>query len=168
MDLLIFNPPYVPTEDQELEDAQHEAKIAGSWAGGAVGMDVTDRLLAQTPVWPPLFQAFASGTTNTVYTEQHLLASGGRFYLVAVPQNRPHEILSRMQAEGGLDSHVASLPQSRALYRIQLIVTLVLHAFREYWNDERAESDFQYCVSSSLELRVFLFGRRALKGSACP
>lgn len=46
----MFNPPYVPTSDDEAGAAQHGAGIAGSWAGGADGMQVTDTLLRQVDV----------------------------------------------------------------------------------------------------------------------
>jgi release factor glutamine methyltransferase len=45
IDVLIFNPPYVPTEEEEALDAQAEGDIAGAWAGGFDGMAVTNRLL---------------------------------------------------------------------------------------------------------------------------
>lgn len=50
VDVLVFNPPYVPTCDDELDAAQRGASIAGSWAGGADGMQVTDALLRQVDV----------------------------------------------------------------------------------------------------------------------
>ena len=50
IDLLIFNPPYVPTDDAEVLGAQDNAGIAGAWAGGAAGMRVTDVLLDQLGV----------------------------------------------------------------------------------------------------------------------
>jgi release factor glutamine methyltransferase len=45
VDVLLFNPPYVPTGEHEASDAQHAGDISGAWAGGADGMQVTDRLL---------------------------------------------------------------------------------------------------------------------------
>lgn len=50
VDLILFNPPYVPTEETETAAAQSDRGIAGSWAGGTNGMDVTNRLLAQAGV----------------------------------------------------------------------------------------------------------------------
>ncbi|KAH9968743.1 hypothetical protein BC827DRAFT_1165244 [Russula dissimulans] len=50
VDLLVFNPPYVPTPDEEVDAAQRDAGIAGSWAGGTDGMQVTDALLRQVDV----------------------------------------------------------------------------------------------------------------------
>ena len=45
VDLLLFNPPYVPTITSEADDAQDARGIAGAWAGGQYGMDVTQRVL---------------------------------------------------------------------------------------------------------------------------
>ena len=41
IDLLLFNPPYVPTVDQEAVEAQETKGIAGAWAGGTDGMTLT-------------------------------------------------------------------------------------------------------------------------------
>jgi release factor glutamine methyltransferase len=45
VDIILFNPPYVPTFTDEAEDAQGTADIAGSWAGGTDGMEITDVFL---------------------------------------------------------------------------------------------------------------------------
>ena len=50
VDILIFNPPYVPTYDDEADDAQQGASIQGAWAGGKDGMQVTNTLLDQVEV----------------------------------------------------------------------------------------------------------------------
>lgn len=50
VDLLIFNPPYVLTDDEEAYGAQLGADLEGSWAGGKDGMHVTDVLLTQLDV----------------------------------------------------------------------------------------------------------------------
>ncbi|ELU41422.1 hypothetical protein AG1IA_04545 [Rhizoctonia solani AG-1 IA] len=50
IDVLIFNPPYVPTEEEEAIMAQSQADIAGAWAGGFDGMAVTNRLLDELDV----------------------------------------------------------------------------------------------------------------------
>ncbi len=52
VDILIFNPPYVPTYDEEASLAQSGAEIAGAWAGGKDGMQVTNILLQQIDVSP--------------------------------------------------------------------------------------------------------------------
>jgi len=50
VDILLFNPPYVPTEVLEADTAQKDKAISGSWAGGLDGMTVTDVLLDQLDV----------------------------------------------------------------------------------------------------------------------
>ncbi|GAA5864187.1 hypothetical protein JCM8547_001285 [Rhodosporidiobolus lusitaniae] len=79
VDVLVFNPPYVETEDQEERDAQEKGVIERAWAGGEGGMRVTERVLEQV---------------------ETLLSTRGLFYLVAVPQNKPLQILADMKARG--------------------------------------------------------------------
>jgi hypothetical protein len=50
VDVLIFNPPYVPTDEVEAASAQGSQDISGAWAGGTDGMYLTDRLLEQVDV----------------------------------------------------------------------------------------------------------------------
>jgi len=85
VDVLVFNPPYVPTCDDELDAAQRRAGIAGSWAGGVDGMQVTDALLGQV---------------------DGLLSPQGRFYLVAVKQNRVPEIREFMSKAYSLQGEI--------------------------------------------------------------
>ena len=48
--MLLFNPPYVPTEEEEVQDGQSAPNIKSSWAGGDMGMHITDVLLGQLDV----------------------------------------------------------------------------------------------------------------------
>lgn len=45
VDVVIFNPPYVPTEGDEMERALRDRDIAASWAGGERGREVIDQSL---------------------------------------------------------------------------------------------------------------------------
>lgn len=54
IDLLIFNPPYVETEETERAVTQDQRDIGGAWAGGQYGMTVTNKILQQLPVSLPI------------------------------------------------------------------------------------------------------------------
>jgi len=71
VDVLLFNPPYVVTSSEEV----NQSWIAASWAGGANGTEVLDRLLPSIP---------------------HLLAKDGVFYLVVIKENKPEEIVNKL------------------------------------------------------------------------
>ena len=87
VDVLLFNPPYVPTEDEEVGTGD----IAASWAGGERGRRVIDRFLPLLPslLTPPAAAATA-GTAD----------GGGRCYLVLVEENDPAEITATMAGHG--------------------------------------------------------------------
>ena len=67
VDLLIFNPPYVPTESEEVASSGIEA----SWAGGIDGREVIDKFLP---------------------TAAKFLSPAGCFFLLGIRQNKPEEI----------------------------------------------------------------------------
>ena len=75
VDALIFNPPYVPTDDEEVGGGGIEA----SWAGGLRGRRVLDRLLPHVA---------------------RVLTAAGRFYVVCVAENDPASIVSYLRARG--------------------------------------------------------------------
>ncbi|KIR52034.1 hypothetical protein I315_05324 [Cryptococcus gattii Ru294] len=79
VDVLLFNPPYVPTDNEELQMTQESRGIGGAWAGGADGMTITNTVLQQLP---------------------NLLSPGGRLYLVAIHQNNTKDISARMLSLG--------------------------------------------------------------------
>lgn len=75
VDVLVFNPPYVPTPDEEVA----KGGIAAAWAGGNDGRRVIDQVLPQV---------------------KSLLRPGGHFFLVTVPENKPKEILDILRQDG--------------------------------------------------------------------
>ena len=66
IDILIFNPPYVVTPEDELHEAQRKKDIEASWAGGRDGIEVLLRLLPQA---------------------LELLSETGAFYLLLIEEN---------------------------------------------------------------------------------
>jgi release factor glutamine methyltransferase len=94
VDLLLFNPPYVPTPDDEVAAPSRGssgvegggdggAGIEASWAGGRRGRRVADRAAPQVA---------------------RLLSPGGVAYVVAVDDNRPRELAARLRREHGLEA----------------------------------------------------------------
>ncbi|GLB36470.1 putative methyltransferase [Lyophyllum shimeji] len=85
VDIVLFNPPYVPTVPYEASAAQGARGIEGAWAGGLDGMSVTDVFLECV---------------------EELISDRGRFYLVAVAENNIPEIRERMRTRHGLQSEI--------------------------------------------------------------
>ena len=99
VDVLVFNPPYVPTPNIPLQNKPNGVKVQGpvdklsgpadfennsrllelSYAGGKDGMEVTARLLEQVPV---------------------LLSSRGVAYILLCEGNKPEEVKDFIQAWG--------------------------------------------------------------------
>ncbi|KAK9900161.1 putative methylase [Cystobasidium minutum MCA 4210] len=79
VDVLVFNPPYVPTDEEEGEAGQSTAGISAAWAGGSIGMTTTEAVIHAAPA---------------------LLSDTGVFYLVAIQQNKPLEIIEQAKALG--------------------------------------------------------------------
>lgn len=81
IDLLIFNPPYVPTDTLADEDAfrdpsQLDGELIKSWSGGKSGCDVIHRLIS-------------SGLHEK-------LSTGALFYLLLLKENDPEGIRRRL------------------------------------------------------------------------
>lgn len=85
IDVLIFNPPYVVTADEEIDstESQHDNpfndKIIRSWAGGTDGRLVMDRV----------FNAM-----------NDILSPNGSAYILVIAENKPKEIIAKMQTKG--------------------------------------------------------------------
>ncbi|CAJ1896069.1 unnamed protein product [Cylindrotheca closterium] len=75
IDIIIFNPPYVPTPDEEVSGNGIEV----SWAGGERGRLVVDRAIPQIA---------------------HLLSENGVCYMITVDDNEPEEISKMFDALG--------------------------------------------------------------------
>ena len=76
VDVIVFNPPYVPTPKEELKNAKN---LELAWAGGDSGIEVTNRLI-------PFIEK--------------LLKKDGLFFLVAIEKNNPKKIIDEMKKRG--------------------------------------------------------------------
>ena len=95
-DVVLFNPPYVPTPPEEVGSDG----IAASWAGGDRGRQVLDRVL-------PSILA--------------LLKPHGVFYLLLLAENDPDQVSSLLTDQGFSVSSIASTvagPESLSIHRI--------------------------------------------------
>lgn len=79
IDLLIFNPPYVPTDI-----LAHDRGISASWSGGEDGVQVTKRFIQGIP---------------------DLLSDEGMFFLVLVQENDIPRLIQDMESIG-IDARV--------------------------------------------------------------
>lgn len=88
VDVLIFNPPYVVTPDEEVqaERTTVHGVLGRAWAGGAAGRMVTDRFLAQLDGW---------------------LTSDGCAFLVLIAENDPMAIREELLRIGFVGRLVA-------------------------------------------------------------
>lgn len=93
IDVLLFNPPYVPTTEEEEAIAQREGALAGSWAGGSMGTNLLNDLITSV-------DRRDRGGIETV------LSPGGVFYFVAIKQNDPDALVKQLR-DRGLDADIA-------------------------------------------------------------
>ncbi|KAH8870909.1 Methyltransferase N6AMT1 [Schistosoma japonicum] len=91
VDLIMFNPPYVPTTLDEYKAAS--STIVASWSGGPLGRKVID---------PFLYQAY------------NLLSPNGCIYLLLSKDNCPDEVHLIMQKLSGGKLHAKEILHRRA------------------------------------------------------
>lgn len=81
VDLLLFNPPYVVTSDDEERLEQSSAGLGGALAGGVHGTHLINTMIHNGII-------------------ERVLSPGGRFYLVAIRANNPPALIAALQARG--------------------------------------------------------------------
>ncbi|KAK0751704.1 hypothetical protein B0T18DRAFT_435983 [Schizothecium vesticola] len=114
VDVLVFNPPYVPTEELPGPPGPASAGVVGgkttyeedshllelSYAGGRDGMETTERVLAALP-----------GT----------LARRGVAYVLLCAGNRPEEVKARVRGEGWRAETVGTSGRTAGWERLQVV-----------------------------------------------
>lgn len=91
IDILIFNPPYVPCTDEEMEHALKFKDSTAAWAGGLHGREIIDRVI-------PKVRTYLSPT--------------GCFYLLLIEDNVIPQVVSQIlewanQPEAANESELA-------------------------------------------------------------
>lgn len=99
IDVLVFNPPYVPTPNDEVG----RNDIAASWAGGDDGRVVIDRFLPNIPF---------------------LLSKSGVCYMVLVQENKPEELCRIIQDKYRLSMSIVKRYKAR---NEQLMIVKIVH-----------------------------------------
>lgn len=99
-DLVLFNPPYVPTPREEMRD-----KSTAAWAGGLRGREVVDRLFL--------------GLNRVMRAKSAVL-------LLAVEDNDPDELVEVLEKEMGYTCYCAA---SRKAANERLLVILALRGY---------------------------------------
>jgi release factor glutamine methyltransferase len=113
VDVLLFNPPYVPSPPEEVRAREAHTpargltppaqvggpRLSAAWAGGLHGRVVIDRFLPRVPA---------------------LLAPGGTLYMVAVSENGVPDLLHQL-ASLGLTARVA-LVRTADCERLHILV----------------------------------------------
>lgn len=117
VDMVVFNPPYVPTDDDELRRALETRDISASWAGGpGAGRHVIDRFVRELP--------------SVLNFEAHPVV-----YIVLLEQNDPDAVARLAAAECGLTtSHVVM--KRRAGIETLYVMRLTTHAVGMYTSCE--------------------------------
>lgn len=122
VDVLLFNPPYVPTEElpplptakendpAAMREMSRSAKfdkdsyfLSLTYAGGADGMETTDRLLDAIP---------------------DILAARGVAYVLLCKQNRPEEVAERIRGRGGWNAEMVGSSGMQAGWEKLVIVRI--------------------------------------------
>lgn len=115
VDVLIFNPPYVPTPSAEVGGNG----ISAAWAGGLNGREVLDRLL------PFVHQ---------------LLSARGVFYLIAVDENDPDDIATALAKYGLVTSTVVQRRDRNELLMVLKIHFAMANAAGAGGNEDNSEA----------------------------
>jgi release factor glutamine methyltransferase len=126
IDVLVFNPPYVPSEPDEIGlGCKWAPKLSAAWAGGIEGREVIDRLLPQLRrcANDNLVVCLRYSLSNSIETLVDLLvraaqcrllanrriAPGGSIYMVLEALNKPEQVCSMMMRCAASDFRIMSL-----------------------------------------------------------
>ena len=104
-DVILFNPPYVPTPDDEINGNGIEI----SWAGGVNGRRIIDRFLLETSSTTEVdkgepSKSHVSSSSSLSQLSKLLSKPNGICYMITVDDNEPEELSIQLLKEQGLAS----------------------------------------------------------------
>jgi release factor glutamine methyltransferase len=97
IDILLFNPPYVPSDHKNIGTSLVHG-IDAAWAGGERGRQVLDRMLPYLHVSRVFLKYLLFFFFLTTF--KNIISTNGCFYLVAIQDNDPLEICNILKNQG--------------------------------------------------------------------
>ena len=115
IDILIFNPPYVPCTDEEMQHALKCKDSTAAWAGGYKGREVINRIIPKV---------------------RTLLSPAGWFYLLLIEDNGIYRIVfeileyANKDNEDGLKMQYEAIMKREWLGERQVIIKFSYKSFK--------------------------------------
>ena len=102
IDIMIFNPPYVPTSSEELNKSQTDKQLSAAWSGGEDGRVIIDKFIKDSQFYK-------------------LLGKHSFFYLVTIAMNKPDEIIEILK-QSPYNLHAEIVARKRVVQEMLVII----------------------------------------------
>eukprot|EP00483_Globobulimina_turgida_P000569 UN00569 len=102
IDILLLNPPYVPTTREELNKSQNDKLLSAAWSGGIHGTDIIYKFIKQSNFYK-------------------LLSNHSLFYLVTIAMNKPNQIIHALE-QPPYNLHAQILAKKRVVPEMLVII----------------------------------------------
>ena len=102
IDIMIFNPPYVPTSNEELNKSQNDKLLSAAWSGGIDGRIIIDKFIKHSNFYK-------------------LLSKHSFFYLVTIAMNKPNEIIDILK-QSPYNLHAEIVDKKRVVQEMLIII----------------------------------------------
>ena len=110
IDIMIFNPPYVPTSSEELNKSQNDKLLSAAWSGGIDGRVIIDKFIKHSNFYK-------------------LLSDDSFFYLVTIAMNKPNEIIDILK-QSPYNLHGEIVAKKRVVQEMLIIIKFTTSSCR--------------------------------------